>query len=134
MQVHGYYAVNSGHAENVGHELGRYGNARLVFAVLARPAEIWNHSYDCRSRSTFCGVNHKQKFHKVVAIGESGLNQIYLGSADGLLEANFKLAVSKVLDVHLAKLDAQLFAYGFSEIMASRTCKNFDRRKVIAHC
>ena len=110
MEVHGDHAVYAGGGEQVAHELGGNRHAGLVLAVLAGPAEVGYHGDGALGRCALAGVDHQQQLHEVVAGGEGALYQVDFAAAYRLFKRNFKLAVGKVLYVHLAELYAEVFA------------------------
>ena len=110
MQVHRDEACDAGHSEHVGHELGGDADAGLALAVLAGPSEVGDNGVDGACRSTFRCVYHEEQFHEVVGVGECALHEEDIHAADGLLEADFKLAVGEFSDGEVAQLATQLLA------------------------
>ena len=54
------------------------------------------------------------------------MHQIHLAAAHGFFERHFKFAISKVLDVHLAEFDTEIFTDFLAHIARSGTGENFD--------
>ena len=103
VQVHCEQAVDARNAQKVGHEFGADRYTRFVFTILARPAEIGDNGVDAVGRSAFGGVNHQQKFHEVVGVGERGLHEEYVAAADRLFVGYGELAVGEVRDDQISQ-------------------------------
>ena len=103
VQVHCEQAVDARNAQKVGHEFGADRYARFVFTILARPAEIGDNGVDAVGRGAFGGVNHQQKFHEVVGVGERGLHEEYVAAADRLFVGHGELAVGEVRDDQISQ-------------------------------
>jgi hypothetical protein len=78
------------------------------------------------SRRALGGVDHQQKLHEVVGVGEGRLHQVNLAAADRLFERYFKFSVGEVLDVHLAQLHAEAFADFFTHVARLCAGENLD--------
>ena len=69
--------------DQVRHEFRGYGHARLIFAILARIAEVWNHRRDPIRRRTFEGIDDDEQFHeRVIDRLTTGLHDIDVGPPD----------------------------------------------------
>ena len=128
MKIHRDHTVYTGSAEHVGHKLCGDRHTRLVLTVLTGPSEIRNHSDDRAGRGTLGRINHKQKFHEIVAIGESRLHEVHLASTDRFLKRDFKFAVGKMLDIHFTQLYAEVFTDFLCEVVGACARKHFQRR------
>ena len=82
VEIHGDDTVYTGSHKQGADKLGGDRHTGLVLAVLTGPAEVRNNSNDRFGRSTLGRVDHQQQFHKVVAIGESGLHEVDLAATD----------------------------------------------------
>ena len=116
MEVHGNQAVDACCTQQVGYKFCGNRHAGFVLAILTGPAEVGHHSGNRLGRCPLGCINHEQELHKVVAVRECGLDKVNLGAADGFLERYFELPIGKVLDVHLAKLYAQIMGYFLGNI------------------
>ena len=110
MQVHGDEAVDAGHAEHVGHELGADGHAGLVLAVLTCPSEVGDDGVDGTCRGALGGINHQEQLHEVVAVGERALHEEDVAAAYRLLVADGKLAVGELRHLQFTQRAAQTLA------------------------
>ena len=86
VEVAGHYPVNSGGAEEIGHELGSDGNSRLVLPVLPCPSEIRHYGNDFVGGSPFCRIDGEEKLHQIVGRRKCGLEDEYGGAAYALGE------------------------------------------------
>ena len=66
VQIHRQDAVGAGGDEQVGHELGGDGHARLVFAVLPGVTVKRQHRRDARRARPPQRVNHDEQLHQIV--------------------------------------------------------------------
>ena len=133
MEIHGDQPVDAGHAQHVGHELGADGYARFVFPVLPCPSEIRDYGHDALGRGALCRIDHQEKLHEIVRIGESRLDQEYMGTTYRLFVRNRKFPIGKVRDIHIAERTSQAGTYLFSQIPGFCTGKN-QERCFFTHC
>ncbi len=107
VQVHRQHAVDARRGEQVGHELGRDGHARLVLALLPGVAEVRHHRRDARRAGPPGRVDEQEQLDPVLRRGARRLDEVEVGSADGLVEADVELAVGEVLDMTLPEPSAR---------------------------
>ena len=131
VKIHRDQAVDSGHAQHVGHQLGTDRNTGLAFAILSRPTVVGYHCIDGARRSSFGSVHHQQKLHQIVGRGERALYQKDVASSNRLLIANLKLAVREISDAHISELAAQVVADFFGQITSLCAREYFE---VTVHC
>ena len=103
MQVHRDEAVDTCHAQQVGHQLGADAHSGLVLAVLSGPAEVGDDGNDVAGGGTFGRVDHQKKLHQIVRIGKSALHKEYITAANGLFVGNRKFTVGEAGDDEVAE-------------------------------
>jgi hypothetical protein len=116
VQVHGNYTVYAGCDEHVGNKLGGDRHTRLILAVLTGPAEVRHHGDNRFCRGALGSVNHKEQFHKIVAVREGTLYEVHLTTANRFFETYFEFTVGEVFDFHRAEFDSEFFADFFGHI------------------
>ena len=70
MQIHSNDSGRSGGFEHFGHEFCSNWHSGFVFAVLSCPAKIRQDGSDMSCRSPLGRIEHKEHFHKVIAVGK----------------------------------------------------------------
>ena len=104
MKVHGQDAVGAGRDQEVRHELGGDGNARLVLAVLAGVAVEGEDRGDALGRGAAGRVQHDQQFHQVlVRRGTGRLDDVDVAAADVLHVLDEDLAFGEASDLDVAQ-------------------------------
>ena len=107
VKVHGEDPVSAGGGKHIGYQLGGDGVTGLGLAVLTGIAKIGDDSGDAAGGRPLHGIDHDQQLHQVVVDGTAGgLDQKYIGTADGLINGGEHLAVCKMADLRIAQLDA----------------------------
>ena len=98
MQVHRQHAVDPGFLQQVGHQLGGDRLTACCFAISAGVAVVRDHSGDLPCRGSAAGIHHDQQLHQVVIDRSAGgLHQEHIAAADGFLDLDIELAISKSL-------------------------------------
>ena len=128
VQVHGDQAIETGHAEQVGNQLGADGDAGLVLPVLPRPTEVGDDGNDRVRRGAFGCVHHQQQLHEVVRVGKGGLHKEDILAADTFFVRDGKFTVSEMLDVHLPEGAMQAFADSLCEVTGVGSREDGKRR------
>ena len=96
VQVHRQHAVGAGGHEEVGHQLGGDGHARLVLAVLARVAVERHDGGDALRRRPPGGVDHDEQLHQMMVGRRAGrLDDEDVRAADVLVDLHERLAVGE---------------------------------------
>ena len=114
VQVHGQHPVRAGTGDQVGHQLGGDGVAGLGLAVLAGVAEVGDDGGDAPGGGPAEGVDHDEQFHEVVVHRRAGgLNDEYIGAADGLIDGDVVFPIGKRAHLGVPQLGAHLPADGF---------------------
>ena len=108
VQVHGYEAVDAGCGQEVGHQFGADGGSRLVFAVLARVAEVGDHRDDFGGRGAFGGVNQNKELKDVFGGGEGRLDDEDVAAADGFVVVGLDFTVFELHDFFVQQVKAQV--------------------------
>ena len=90
-------------SEQVGNQLRRHWNARLIFAILARVTVIRDHRGDAARRGALQRIDHQQQFHQVLVHRETGgLHHENVGSAHVLQNLQIDLTVFEAGELRLA--------------------------------
>ena len=111
VQVQRQRPVGARLLQQVCHQLGGNGDARLALFVLTGVAVVGNHGRDARRRSPLEGVDYQQQLHQVdVHRMASGLHHKDVGSANVLVDANASLAVAELVHRGLAQRHVQALA------------------------
>ena len=104
VQVHRQDPVGARRGQEVGHQLGGDGDARLVLLVLPRVAEVRHHRGDARRRGAPERVEQDQELHHVVVDRRARrLNHEDVGAPDVLVDLAVVLAVGEVVERELAQ-------------------------------
>ena len=97
VEVDGDHAVGARRLDQVGHQLGRDGLARLHLLVLAGVAEVGDDRVDAPGRGPPQRVHQHQQLHQVVVDGRTGrLDDEAVGAAHRLLERDARLAIGEL--------------------------------------
>ena len=116
MQIDKQSAIGARSGEQVCHKLGADGNARLVFAVLARVAVIGNHDCDARGRCALQCVNHDEQLDQVLVDGiAGGLHDEHIDAADVFEQLEVDFAIGKTLQLGFAHRHADVAANRLSQ-------------------
>ena len=135
VQIHGQDAVDAGGHEQVGHEFGGDGHARLVFAVLARIAIKRQHGRDAHGARAAQRIHHDEQLHQIVIGGRRrGLDDEDILAADVFLDFDKRLAIRKGRDGAFAEFNADGFADGAGQRFVGGAGKNFHNlnKKMVA--
>src|SRR5450631_2294897 len=117
VQVNEQGAVRTRGGEKVCNQLGADGDARAVFAILARVAIIRDHHGDSGGRSTLKRVNHHQKLNQILVNWIAcRLNDKYINAANILKQLKVDFTVGKSLQFGLAYFHADMQANFFSKL------------------
>src|SRR5262245_55214123 len=65
VQIHGENAFGARSGQKIRHQLRSNGNARLVFAILARVSKIGYHRRNALRRSALGGIDHDQQLEQI---------------------------------------------------------------------
>ncbi len=109
MEVDAQNAVGARRHDEVGDELRRDRNARLVLAVLPRIAVVREHGGHARRRGALERVEHDEELHDVVIRRRArGLHDEHVRAPDVLLDLAVVLAVGEVVERDAAGLPAEV--------------------------
>ena len=104
VEVHREDPVGARRGQEVGHELRRDRDARLVLLVLPRVTEVRQDRRDARGRGAAERVEQDQKLHDVVVDRRAGrLDHEDVGSAHVLVDLAVVLAVGEVVERQVAR-------------------------------
>src|SRR5256885_17199246 len=125
MQIHREYATDARSIEQIRHELGRDRHPRLVFAVLSRVPEKWDHGGDSvRARPTG-RVHHDQQFHQVlVRRRRRRLNDEYVATADIFLDLYVGFTIRKRADCRLSERRPNVIANSLRQLAIGGAAKD----------
>ena len=70
VKIHSHEAINASYTKKISYEFCTDGYTGLVFSVLTGPTEVGDDSDDAFGRSSFGSINHQEKFHQIVRVGE----------------------------------------------------------------
>ncbi len=108
VQVEGEDAIGAGGGDEVGHQLRRDRNARLVFPVLPGVAVVRKDRRDAAGRGALECVEHDQQLHQIVVHRRRRrLHDEDVGAADVLVDLDVVLAVRKAVERDSARLDPE---------------------------
>lgn len=104
MDIDGQHAIDAGGGEQIGHELGGDGDARLVLAILAGVPEERDHGRDAVGAGAARGIHHDQELHEVlIRGGAGGLDDEDIAAPDVFVDADESLAVGEGADRRIAQ-------------------------------
>src|SRR6266581_7331464 len=104
VQVQRDDAVRPGQGDDVGHEFGTDGVARLGLFLLAGIAVIRNHSGDAAGRGTPKGIKDDEELHVIFRDRLAGrLDEKDIGAAHAVRDLDVDLAVGEARDPHLVE-------------------------------
>src|SRR5207248_10912245 len=94
---------------------------RLIFPVLARVSEEWNHRSDpVRARAPGC-IHHDEQLHQMLVSRRTGrLNDENVVASDVFLDPYIGLAVGKRADRRPTQRHTHVFANALSQVAISR--------------
>ena len=99
MQIHCQHATYSGGIQQIRDQFGCNGDPRLIFPVLARVPEEWNHRCDTIRAGPPCRIHHDQQLHQMLVSRRTGrLNDENVVASDVFLDPYVGLAVGKRAD------------------------------------
>src|SRR5436305_2830570 len=108
VQIHRQHAVRARGAQDVGDELRRNRDPRLVLAVLARVAVIRNHRRDARRRRAAERLDHHQHLHDVLVDRRARrLDDEPVGAANVLVDLERDFRIGEPAQPRLTDLDAK---------------------------
>ena len=98
VQIDNQRPIGARRGQQIGHQLRRNRNPRLVFAVLPGITEVRNHHRDAACRSALQRINQQQQLHQVhIHRIAGGLHHEDIGAAHVLLDLHIRLAVGEAL-------------------------------------
>jgi hypothetical protein len=115
VQVQGEDPVRAGDLDQLRHQLGGDGNARLVLAVLARVPVVRRHHRDPLGGREKARVEQDQELHQVLRRRLRGLDDEDIHAADVLVDLALDLAVRKTIQRDVAHRYAELLGHLFRE-------------------
>lgn len=99
MKIHAEHTVGSGNGDQIGDQLGGDRITRLCFSILTGIAIVGNHGGNASGRCPLESVDHNKQLHQVIIDGTAGgLDNEYIGAADGFFDGNGDLAIGKRTD------------------------------------
>src|SRR3569832_396925 len=111
VQVDGQHAVDAGGGQQIGHQAGADGRARLALAILARVTEVRDHRHDGAGGGALQRVDHHQQLHQVVVDRSAGRLDHEAGyPADVLLDLDVDLAIGEAGDLGVTQRDVDVAA------------------------
>ena len=111
VKIHREHPAHPSSVEQVGDELCRDRNSRLIFPVLPRVTEKRNHGGDPIRARPPRGVHHDQQFHQMlIGRGRGGLNDENIAAANVLIDLDVGLSVGKRADGRLSQRSADVVA------------------------
>src|SRR5258708_408914 len=119
--------------EQIGNQLGRYRNARLVLAVLPRVAIVRNHRRDATCRGALERVHQQKQLHQVLVHAIAcGLHHKDIGAANILKDLNVRLAVRKARHRGFAPRQTEKFADLIRERLVGRATEDLELAIILA--
>jgi|GEM_PF-5461117 hypothetical protein len=124
MQVHGEQPVHAGGHQEICHQLRRDRDARLVFAVLARVAEKWNHRGDARRAGPSRRIDQDEQFHQIL-VGRRArrLDDENIAPAHVLVDFHERLSVRKRAHRGVAQRHTDVFGNVLGQLRVRRAGK-----------
>ena len=102
VQIHRQHAAHARGVQKIRDQLRRDRHARLIFAVLPRVTEKWNHRRDAIGARAPRRIHHDEQLHQVLVRRRAGrLNDENVATADVLLDLDVSLAIGKRADRRL---------------------------------
>ena len=96
MQIHCQHATYSGGIQQIRHQFRCNRDPRLIFPVLARVSEEWNHGSDPVCACAPSCIHHDEQLHQMLVSRRTGrLNDKNVVASDVLLDPYVGLAVGK---------------------------------------
>jgi len=109
MQIHRQDARGSRRRQEIGHELGRDGHARLVLPILPGVAEVGDHRRDPLRRCPPKSIQHDEQLHEIgIHRRTRGLNHEDIGAAHVLQDLKLNLSIAEAPQERIAQGDLQV--------------------------
>ena len=125
VQIHRDHAVGPRRGKQVGHQLRRDRNTRLILAILAGITVEGNDGCDLGCRRAARRVNHDQQLHQVfVGRVTRRLDDVHVAAADVLDDLDVDLAVRKTADGDLAQRLVQVLRDLLGQRPIGIACEN----------
>jgi hypothetical protein len=116
MKIERKGAAGAGGFKKIGDELGRYRNAGLVLAVLARVAVVRKHSGDAPGGGAFERIDHEKQFKKMIIDRKgAGLDNENIRATDIFEDLKINLAIAEAAEQGFAEGHVEVPANGFRQ-------------------
>ena len=125
MEIHREHTMHAGGNENIGHELGRDRNARLILAILAGVSKEGNHSGNSVGTGAAGGINHDEQLHDVLIGRRTGrLDDKDITSANIVVDFDKGLPIRKGSHRGIPQRLLEIGGYVASELAVRGTAED----------
>jgi len=129
VQIHREHAADACGGDQVGHEFGGDGDARLVFAILPCVSEKWHHRDDAPGTGTTCGIDHDEQLHHVVIRRRAGrLDDEDVVAADIFVDFDKTFTIRKRRDLDVGQRMLEILGDALGKSTVGGSADQFHRQ------